>query len=103
MAPQSFIHLIVAFVIIMINLVYNNRDRQCLYFIMSSVQMSMEQVTLADLLEHFTKDDLNSLGIKYVSITTTVMCPTVYIYSSYICSQLDSSVLLRAKLTLKNM
>ena len=42
--------------------------------------MSMEQVTLADLLEHFTKDDLNSLGIKYVSITTTVMCPTVYIY-----------------------
>ena len=29
--------------------------------------MSMEQVTLADLLEHFTKDDLNSLGIKYVA------------------------------------
>ena len=33
----------------------------CMY-----LQLSMEQVTLTDLLEHFTKDDLNALGIKYV-------------------------------------
>ena len=33
--------------------------------------MSIEQVTLTDLLEHFTKDDLSGLGIKYV----TTVCP----------------------------
>ena len=30
------------------------------------LQLISEQVTLSDLLEHFTKDDLNGLGLKYV-------------------------------------
>ena len=30
------------------------------------IQLSVEQVMLTDLLEHFTKDDLYALGIKYV-------------------------------------
>ena len=31
----------------------------------------MEQVTLTDLLKHFTKEDLSALGIKYVA---TIVC-----------------------------
>ena len=30
------------------------------------MQLRMEQVMLPDLLDHFDKDDLNTLGIKYV-------------------------------------